>query len=77
MFILQVMSATLADSTGSDENPPTEARQVSTVVQVATAAPSVLENIFTATLQGIFGFTNTHVQVLVGNGYDSQALVLY
>ena len=71
------MSATLADSTGSDKHPPTEAPQVLTVVQVATASPSVPANIFTAILQGILGFTNTNVQVLVGNGYYSQELVLY
>ena len=52
------------------ENPPTEAPQVSTVVQVPV-------NIFTGTLQGIRGFTNAQVQVLVNNGYYSQESVLY
>ena len=59
------MPATGEDSSGVDENPPTEAPQVSTVVQVPV-------NIFTGTLQGIIGFTNTQVQVLVNDGYDSQ-----
>ena len=52
------------------ENPPTEAPQVSTVVQVPV-------NIFTGTLQGILGFTSTPVRVLVDDGYDSQESVLY
>ena len=39
------MSETGANSTGVDENPPTETPQVSTVVQVATDSPSVPENI--------------------------------
>ena len=42
------MTETGEDSTGVGENPPTEAPQVSTVVQV-------LVNIFTRTLQGILG----------------------
>ena len=52
------------------ENIPTEAPQVSTVVQV-------LVNIFTGTLQGILGFTITQVQVFVDDGYDSQESVIY
>ena len=56
--------------TGVGENPPTEAPQVSTVVQVPV-------NIFIGTLQGILGFTSTQVRVLVDNGYDSQESVLY
>ena len=64
------MSATGSDSTGVVENPPIEAPQVSTVVQVPI-------NIFTGTLQGILGFTNTQVQVLVDDGYDRQESVLY
>ena len=64
------MPATGADSTGVDENPPTETPQVSTVVQVPV-------NIFTATLQGILGFTSIQVRVLVEDGYDSQYSVLY
>ena len=71
------MPATGADSTGVGENPPTEAPQVSTVVQVATAAPSVPVNIFTGILQDIIGFTSTQVWVLVENGYDIQESVLY
>ena len=51
------MQAIGAYPTGVDENPPTEAPQVSTVVQVPV-------NIFTGTLQGILGFTSTQVQVL-------------
>ena len=51
-------------------NPPTEAPQVSTVVQVPF-------DIFTGTLQGIVGFTSTRVQVLVDHVYDSQESVLY
>ena len=58
-------------------NPPTEAPQVSTVVQVATAAPSVTVNIFTGTLQGIIGFNITRVQILVDDGYDIKESVLY
>ena len=64
------MPETGAYSTGVGENPPTEAPQVSTVVQVPF-------NIFTGTLQGILGFTSTQVWVLVDNGYDSQYSVLY
>ena len=59
------MPATGADSTGVDENPPTEAPQVSTVVQVPV-------NIFMGTLQGILGFIITQVRVLVYDGYDTQ-----
>ena len=59
------------------KNPPTEAPEVSTVVQVSTAAPSVAVNIFTGTLQGILGFTSNQVWVLVDDGYDSQESVLY
>ena len=77
LFILQVMSETGADSTEVYKNPPTEAPQVSTVVQVTMAAPSVQANIFTGTLQVILGFTNTQVWVLVDNGYDRQESVLY
>ena len=54
----------------SGKNLPTEAPQVSTVVQVSF-------NIFTGTLQGILGFTSTQVRVLVDDGYDSQESVLY
>ena len=64
------------DSTGVGLNPPTEAPQVSTVVQVATAAPSVPVNILTGTLQGILGFTIIQVRVLVDDGYYSQESVL-
>ena len=64
------MPVTGADSTGVYKNTPTEAPQVSTIVQVTV-------NIFTGTIQGIIGFTNTQVRVLVDNGYDSQQLVLY
>ena len=52
------------------ENPPIEAPQVSTVVQVPV-------NIFTGTLQGILGFTSTQVWFLVDDGYDIQESVLY
>ena len=52
------------------ENPPTEAPQVSTVVQVPV-------NIFTGTLQSILGFASTQVRVSVDDGYDSQESVLY
>ena len=64
------MPETGADSTGVGENLPTEAPQVSTVVQVPV-------NIFTGTLQGILGFTSTKVRVLVDNGYDIQESVFY
>ena len=50
--------------------PPTEAPQVSKVVQVPV-------KIFTGTLQGILGFTSTQVCVLVDNGYGSQEFVIY
>ena len=63
------MPATGADSKGVDENLPTEAPQLLTVVQVPV-------NIFTGTLQGIIGFTSTQVWVLVDDGYDSQESVL-
>ena len=55
------MPETGAYSTGVVENSPTEAPQVSTVVQVPA-------NVFTKTLRGIVGFTNTQVWVLVDNG---------
>ena len=64
------MPATGDDLSGVDENPPTEAPQVSTVVQVPV-------KIFTGTLQGILGFTSTQVWVLVDDGYDSQEFVLF
>ena len=71
------MPATGSDSTGAGNKPPTEAPQVSMVVQVATAAPSVPDNIFTGTLKGILGFIITQVQVLVDEIYDIHELVLY
>ena len=71
------MSATGADSTGVGKNTPKEAPQVSTVLQVATSAPSVPVNIFTGKLQSILGLTITQVQVFVDNGYDRQESVLY
>ena len=71
------MSATGEDSTRAGKNLPTEAPQVSTVVQVTMAALSVPANIFTGTLQGILGFTITQVWVLVDDGYNSQESVLY
>ena len=52
------------------ENPPTEAPQVSTVVQVTV-------NIFTGTLQVIIGFTSNQVRVLVDDVYDRQESVIY
>ena len=57
--------------------PPPEAPQVSTVVQVAMYATSVLDNIFTEKIQVILDFTSTQFWVLVDDGYDSQELVLY
>ena len=71
------MSATGADSTGADKNPPTEEPHVSTVVQVTTAAPSVPANIFTGTLQVILGFTITQGRGFFNDGYDSQESVMY
>ena len=71
------MTSTWVDSIGVGEDPPTKAPQASTVVEVATSAPSVTANIFTETLQGILGFTSTQVWVLVDNGYDSQESVIY
>ena len=59
-----------AESIGVGENTPTEAPQLSTVVQVPV-------NIFTGTLQGIIGFTNTQIWVLVDNRYDRHESVLY
>ena len=59
------MPATGSDSTVVGENPSTEAPQVSKVVQVPV-------NIFTGTLQGTLGFTNTQVRFLVDYRYDSQ-----
>ena len=43
-----------------------------TVVQIATAVPSVPVNIFMGTLQGILYFSSTQVWVLVDDIYDSQ-----
>ena len=77
MFILQVISATGADLTGVQENPPKEAPQVSTVVKVATDKPSVAVNIFMGTLQGIIGFTITQVHILVDDRYVSHDSVIY
>ena len=77
LFILQVITATVADSTGLGENTPTEAPQFSTVLQVATAAPSVPVNIFMGTLQGILVFTSNQVRVLVDDGYNSQDSDIY
>ena len=71
------MSAKGSYSKGAGKNLPTEVPQVSTVVQVATAAPSVSYNIFTGTLQGNFAFTITQVRVLVDDVYDSQEYLLY
>ena len=71
------MSTTGADSTGVCENIPTEAPQVSAVVQYAMDEPSVPANIFTGIFQGILGFASTQVQVLVDYGYDRQDSVLY
>ena len=62
------MPATGADSTGVDEKSSTDSQEVSTVVQVAMAAPSVPVNIFTGTLQVILGLTSTQVRVLVDDG---------
>ena len=59
-----------ADSTVVGENLPTEAPQVSTVVQVPA-------NIFTGTFQGILGFTSTQVRFLVDDGYYRQEYFLY
>ena len=70
LFILQVIPETGADSTGVGENKPTDATKSSTVVQVPV-------NIFTGKLQGIIGFTSTHVRILVGDGHDSQEYFLY
>ena len=64
------MPATGADSTGVGKKFPTDAPQVSMVVQVPV-------NIFTGTLQGIIGFTSTQVRILVDNGYDRQQSVIY
>ena len=57
------MPATGEDSTGVGENPATEAPQFSMVVKIPF-------NTFTGTLQGVIGFTNTQVRVLVENVYD-------
>ena len=70
LFISQVIPATGSDSTGVGKKPPTEAPQVSMVVQVPV-------HISTGTLQGIIGFNSTQVQVLVDNGYDIQESFLY
>ena len=64
------MTETGEDSTGVGENMPTEAPQVSTVVQVPF-------NIFTGTPQGILGFISSQVRVLMDDGYDSQESVIY
>ena len=64
------MPATGEYSTGVGENPPTEAPQVSTVVQVPV-------NIFTGILQGVLGFTSTQVRIFVYDDYDIQESVIY
>ena len=64
------MPATAADSIRLGKNPPTEAPQVSMVIQVPV-------NIFTGILQGILGITSTQVRVLVDDGCDIQYSVLY
>ena len=61
----------------SKQKTPTDAPQVSTVVQVATDAPPVLANIFTGTVQGIIGFTIAQVRVLVDDRYEIQESFLY
>ena len=58
------MPETGADSTGVGKTFPTDAPQVSMVVQVPV-------NIFTGTLQGVIGFTSTQVRIFVDDGYDS------
>ena len=63
-----MIPATGSYSTVVGKNPPTEAPQVSTVIQVPV-------NIFIETLQGILGFTSTQVWVLVTDGYDSPETV--
>ena len=64
------MPETGADSTGVGENPPTEAPQVSDVVQVPV-------NIFIGTLQDVLGFTSTQDRVLLDGGYDSQESIIF
>ena len=61
----------------SGPKPPTEAPQLSKVLQVAMSAPLVPANIFTGTLQDILGFTNTQVWILADDGYGSQESVMY
>ena len=70
LFILQVVPATGANSTGVGENVPIEAPQVSAVVQAPVS-------IFTGTLRGIIGLTSAQVRVWVDDGYDSQESVIY
>ena len=71
------MSAIGADSTGEYAHYPTEAPQVSTVVQDTMAVTAVPVNICTGTHHNIIGITNIQVSVLVENRYDSQESVLY
>ena len=59
------MSATGSDSIGVYKNQPTDAPQVSTDIQVSTDTTSVPANILTGTIQGIIGFTNIQVRILV------------
>ena len=47
------MSATEAYSTGEEEILPAEAPQVPTFVQFSATAPSVPDNIFMGTVQGV------------------------
>ena len=87
MFILQVISASGAESPESDQNPPPCAPQVSTVVQgagdlqertnrvqVSTPVPT---NVFTGKLQIVLSFITGHIRFFVEDGHGTYELVLY
>ena len=75
MFTLQVMSASGVESPEADQNLPTSAPQVSTVVQGAgnsqasrnqvQVSTPVSTNVFTGTLQGILCFATAQIRILV------------
>ena len=81
------MSETGTNASAADQNPPTDAPQVSTVehgsgysqastnpVQVSTPVPT---NVFTVTLQVTLDFTTAQIKALVKEEYFKQDAVLY
>ena len=87
LFILQVMSESGADSPEADQNLPTGAPQVSTVVQsegysqegcnLVKLSTPVPNNVFMGTLQGTLGFTTYWINFMVEDLYDTHDAVLH